>query len=348
MLSHTRIEPVFALRRDTCSFFNRLPQDVVSKINNFYIADALHYAAYARKADVDALMDLLDKNPQLLLTAGNVITPAGDDVRNVTPYEFALGAGDPDLAQQIGTYFARIPSGEEERLRQYEPYRPHIEGMLTQQPYDLTPLIELIKQSPAADVTALLNENLTHESPLRDALIKFRKDHAPRVLMTPCMHYNHQSLKHAFEIFDREWGNLFQVSNGNYDKIDLVWWKFVCFEMRRLPGIDRCVLRQGIYYVVKLNQPISREDKFRDRVTDFAPILPSDDSPVSGLGIDCSVGSMGVMHAADEREHSRHTCTWAGLAAELLQTYVEQKHQASSAHAATFATKIGHLSNFLR
>ena len=38
-------------------------------------------------------------------------------------------------------------------------------------------------------------------------------------------------------------------------RFDLVWRQLIGFEMRRLPGIDRCVMAQGLYYVIDKNEP---------------------------------------------------------------------------------------------
>ncbi len=197
MLSSEHIHTLIQLRHREGNFFSDLPCDLVKEIKNVKpesnsdIAKALQHAAYARQEDVDALLEMLEDNPRLLLEAGDVITPGGDEIIRVTIYEFLLGAGDYELAEMVQRYFAEIKdeqgepieAAQEQRIRQYERYRPHIEGMLTQEPYDLSPLIELIKQASAEDVDALLKKDMAHESVLRDAIVQFRKDWAPRVLI---------------------------------------------------------------------------------------------------------------------------------------------------------------------
>ena len=139
-------------RKDT--FFSKLPPELIPYIYdqdqyqdpNSDIAKALHHAAYARQEDVTTLLAMLEANPKLLLQAGNVITPGGDEIRRVTIYEFLLGAGDYELAKKVQDYFSKIEGGEQQRIHQYERYRPHIEGMLTQKPYDLSPLIDLLNK----------------------------------------------------------------------------------------------------------------------------------------------------------------------------------------------------------
>lgn len=279
------------------NFFSPLPTDLIKEIAKFDegpnsdIGEALKYAAYAREEDVEALLKMLEANPNLLLETGNVITPGGDEIKRVTIYEFALGAGDYDLAEKVQGYFSKIKAkdAEQQRICQYERYKPHIDGMLKQKPYDLTPLIELIKEASAEDVTALLNKDMERESKLRDAIIQFRKDWAPRILTKPCMHYNYASLQHAFELLYREWDNLYKTSRNKFDKFYLVRQELIDFEMRRLPGIDRCVMAQGLHYVIEEQQDVVRSYKFKNKDGDF-PVIALDDSLA---GWDFSVDLLG-------------------------------------------------------
>ena len=280
------------LRNYQNTLFSKIPMELIQITKEYN--KALYHAAYARQEDVTALLGMLEANPELLLQTGNVKTPGGHEVRGVTIYEFLLGAGDYELAKMVQDYFAKIDGGEEERLRQYERYRPHIEGMLTQKPYNLSPLIELIKKAKPDEIKALLNKDMSGGTELCKALDQFRKDWAPQVLTTPCMHYNYASLKHAFEILDHEWDNLYQASGTNYDMIDLVWRQLIGFEMRRLPGIDRCVMAQSLYGVIERHELCNRAYTFKysfHGVVTF-PITDCDDS-FDGLGGDFSVGLAG-------------------------------------------------------
>lgn len=292
MISRDEIYTLLMLRNREDSIFSTLPMDVIGEISayslglNADIAQALHHAAYARQEDVTALLALLDKNPGLLLQRGDVQTPGGDVHKRITIYEFLLGDGDAELALKVKAYFDKIDNGELIRRRQEEPYRPLIEGMLNQKPYDLKPLIELIKKASSETITALLNKDMMGDSELCKAIIQFRKDWAPKVLCSPCMHYNYASLKHAFDILWSEWDNLKKASNNNYDKIYLVWRQLIGFEMRRLPGIDRCAMAQGLYYLIDNKEAPVLSYKLRNGniVKDF-PITITDDS-LTGLGGD--------------------------------------------------------------
>lgn len=331
MPSREQTYAMLILNKHTNNFFSTFPPELIRDISTFDegpnsdIGKALKYAAYARKEDVEALLEMLGNNPSLLLETGNVITPGGDEIRRVTIYEFALGAGDYELAEKVQSYFSTIGTkdAEQQRICQYERYKPHIEGMLKQEPYDLKPLIKLIKEASAEDVTALLNKDMTHKSELRDAMMQFRTDWAPRILTKPGMHYNYASLQHAFNLLDREWDDLHKTSGDNRDKIDLVWRQLIGFEMRRLPGIDRCVMAQGLYPVIEKQVDCARSYKFQNRDGDF-PIMAGDDS-LGGLGGDFSVGLFGQRST----KAVAGGVAVAGRGPACWKTYVEQKLQSN-------------------
>ncbi|MGC1181356.1 MAG: hypothetical protein WA877_00205, partial [Legionella sp.] len=105
MLTREQVYVMLMLRKRENTIFSTLPVELIQEISDFGqdpnsgIAKALHHAAYARQEDVKALLALLDENPSLLLQAGNVVTPGGDEWKRVTIYEFLLGAGDYELAK---------------------------------------------------------------------------------------------------------------------------------------------------------------------------------------------------------------------------------------------------------
>jgi len=71
---------------------------------------------------------MLDANPKLIVSSSNTVTPSGLIVRCVTPYECALGAGDPEMAGMIAKYFDQFTNGSEEKEKQDAKYRPHLEA----------------------------------------------------------------------------------------------------------------------------------------------------------------------------------------------------------------------------
>ena len=187
-----------------------------------------------------------------------------------------------------------IDHGEQQRIRQYERYRTHIDKMLTQNPYDLSQLIELIKKAPPEQVIALLKKDITGDNDLCRAFIQFRKDWAPKTFTKPCMHFIHASLKHAIQLLISEWDNLIKASNFNYNKINLIWRQVIGFEMRRLPGIDRCVIAQSLQHLIEKMERLNRSYILRNgRVAaDKFPVTVADNSN-NGLGWDFSINVMG-------------------------------------------------------
>ncbi|CAM4446431.1 MAG: hypothetical protein LEGION0403_FIIPPAGN_01182 [Legionella sp.] len=315
MLNRKQTYAMLMLHRRANNFFSTLPIELIQEIRgwaNSDIAQALQYAAYARQEDVSALLKMLDENPTLMRQSADVKTPGGDEIRDVTIYEFALGAGDYELARIVQGYFSKINDGQQQMMRQYKRYKPHIEGLLEEKPYDLTPLIDLIMQASAEDVKALLNKDMARKSDLSEAIIQFRKDWAPRILTEPCMHYNYASLRHAFDIFERVREDLCKADANAYDKIILVWRQLIGFEMRRLPGIDRCVMAQGLCYIIEEQEPHSRSYRFENSDSDF-PIIASDDV-LAGLGSDFAVDGVGEINIVPHPGGSR----WPGLAFEEL------------------------------
>jgi len=265
-----------------------MPNEIVQLISDYEpsnskIEIALKCAASPQKERVRQLLIMLDNNPTLLLQAGRVITPGGDIIKRTTIYEFCLGAGDADLAKKVQHYFSQITNGEQQRIRQYKRYQCHIENMLKQKPYDLTKLINLVKSASMDDVIALLNYDETHTSELGNALIQFKQDWQPKTIEQSSMHYNYNSLHHAFKQLSMEWEELYRKSNYNFSKIHLVWRQIIGFEMRRLPGIDRCIMAQGIYYYIKKGL-FNRTYEFKNSYRELFPDTDHDDSSEISLG----------------------------------------------------------------
>lgn len=147
---------LFRGRHNSDCFFNKLPKDIFLEIIRFCnhpdndINTALKLTADGsvdeitlpdgRKTHaIELLLEMLKKNPRLLLQAGNVQTAGGIEIKRVSIYEFCLGAGDPDLAKKIEPSFAGMIDdasnkidGENEHQRQYNRYKPHIDKLAEQ------------------------------------------------------------------------------------------------------------------------------------------------------------------------------------------------------------------------
>lgn len=249
MLTREQVYTMLMLRNREGNILSGMPDELTCYISDFgqdpnsEFAHALRLAASGVEKDMVKLVAMIKANPSLLLQAGNVMTRGGVFVTRITLYEFFLGEGDPVGAKRIEFGFALIPNGENERIRQYERYRPHIEAMAKQikakQPaFDLTPLFDIIKKSSPADIAAALNKDINHNSELRDALIAFRNVVRPK-RKTVGMHYKHYTtLQQAFDLLYDEWEEL-SDNYRHFDKCYLVWRQIIGYLERSLPAVDR-------------------------------------------------------------------------------------------------------------
>jgi hypothetical protein len=245
------------------------------------IAVLLHHIVYG---DLQSAKAMLELNPRLVLQAGHVVTPSGLKVVHTTPFECALGAGDPEMAQMIAPYFDSkiISGGAAVREKQYARYRPCIDNMPKQKSYDFTLLLHAIEQASPQDVAAALHNDLRHQSALSDALEQFRKAFIPDKI-TVGMHFNYQHLLHAYEVYDQEYDRL---RNGdNFSKNYLFCRQVIGFIQRSLPAIDRMVFAQSLYDVVEQEVEIQRSFKFKYDNSNF-PDTSSGFTSHSGLGFE--------------------------------------------------------------
>jgi hypothetical protein len=335
MLTREQVYTMLILRNRADNIFSFLPNDLIRHISdinpnpNGDINIALRHAAFGTKEDIAIVVEMIKKNPRLLLQAGHVRTRGGIPVIRTTLYEFFLGEGDPASAKQIEFGFANIPNGENQRIRQYERYRPHIEALAkqieTKQPaYDLRPLIEIIKNSSAADITEALNSNdpnraATRNTPLRAALAKFRRAVSPK-RKTIGMHYEHYTtLIQALELLYNEWVAL-SNNYADYDKCRLVWRQIIGFLQRSLPAVDRFAFARAFDDDERtVNYKYDAAGSFPDAAD------AGDDLDLSGLGFDEAIFGVAcvpfvVVVAAQRR---------------IWKTHVEQKLQACRTYAAT-------------
>lgn len=330
MLTRDQVYTMLLLRKREDNIFSVLPDELICHISDFgqdpnnEIHRALRLAVSGEEKDMTKLVEMVNANPHLLFQAGNVITRGGVPVIRTTLYEFFLGEGDPDGAKQIEFGFAKISNGENERLRQYERYRPHIEALAKQveskQPaLDLRPLIDIIKHSSPADITAALNKNMQHESALRDALMAFRDAVRPK-RVTVGMHYQHYTtLQQALELLDSEWAVL---SNNytDYHKCRLVWRQIIGYLQRSLPAVDRFAFARAF------------EDK--ERTLNYKYENGSFPDALFDAGGDLALVGVGFDDAVCGRPTFSSSCRWARGVAAAFSTYVEQKLQTYRTYAA--------------
>jgi hypothetical protein len=296
MLNRSQIYTLLMLRKRGGNIFAALPKDLVPTVGGVYdsadveIATLLHYIAYGNLAEAKKM---LDANPRLVLQSAHTETPSGLKVLHTTPLECALGAGDPEMAQMIESYFdsEKIEGGAKVRDEQLARYRQHVEDMLNAEknpPYDFTLLIDTLMAATLEDVTAALNLDFNHESVLRDVLAQFRKDFTPGTI-TRGMHFNYLHLLRAFEVYEQKYDDLYKSGGNDYDKLRLFSRQVIGFIQRSLPAIDRMVFAQGLYDVVENKAKIERSFKFKYDNADFP--VTAGDSSCSGLGYEYYAGA---------------------------------------------------------
>jgi len=258
MLTSRPIYTMLMLRNREGNLFSRLPLELIHHIvavddatpDTTHLRIAFKLARSSTTEDMLLLAAMIEHRPQILLQKGFVTTRGGVHVSDVTLYEFFLGEGDPVGAKQIEFGFAKIPNGEDERIRQYEQYRLSIEALAKQvkekKPvFDLRPLYSIIKKSSLADITEALNINdpnrdVTRNTPLRIEFAKFRRAVQPKRKTAGQMHYEHYTtLQQAFDLLYSE---LEELTDNyiNYEKIYLIFRQIIGYlELKGLPAVDR-------------------------------------------------------------------------------------------------------------
>ncbi|HEX4045888.1 MAG TPA: hypothetical protein VHZ76_09515 [Gammaproteobacteria bacterium] len=332
MLTREQIYAMLMLRNYKGNIFFGLPNGLIRHISDFgqnpnnNVNSALGHAASRIEVNIVTLVEMVKEHPELLLQAGNVVNRGGIPATRKTLYEFFLGEGDPTSAKRIEFGFAKILNGENERIRQYERYKLHIEALAKQieskrPSFDLKPLIDLIKKSSPADITAALNKDMKHESLLHDMLIVFRDAIKPKRKIIG-MHYEHYTtLQQAFDLLHDEWKEL-SSNYTNYNKCDLVWRQIIGYLQRSLPAVDQCAFARAF-----TDEECTLNFKYS---AGAFPDISSDDAELSGVGFDEAIFGVGAggLAAGTGGEDA------AARVARGWKTHVEKKIQACRTYVA--------------
>lgn len=327
MLTGREIRTMILIRNQQGSPFNplgdeyRLPMDIIRNIAdtgfepnpNSDIATLLHLIAYG---DLAAARNMLDANPALIGKASHVTTPSGLIVRYVKPYECALGAGDFEMAAMIARYFDHFTDGTKEKAVQDAKYRPHIENMLNEKPYDFQWLINIIKSASPEDVAAEHGLTSQKETTLSIAMETFRVQYAAEHTKAGRMHFRYVDVLEILKLIDKEWGNLGtggdQVHSG---KLGLAMRQIYGYVIRNFPAIDRMLFAQSDYTKLHIKQAINRSFKLRFGGFSYPDL--AEDSPRSGLGFEYYI----IPGQRADREQLANMC----LNQKLVKRFVELK-----------------------
>lgn len=143
---------------------------------------------------------------------------------------------------------------------------------------------------------------------------------------------------HAFELYDREWNNLYQASGNNYDKLYLVWRQVIGYLQRGLPAVDRFAFAMGLYDLVESKKPLVRKTEYQYGEGSFPDVAPNDSSR-AGVGFDYGIYASWL---ADPRRAVAQVCR------RVYKTYVEQKRQTCRTYATTANTEISRVCDRLK
>lgn len=206
---------------------NPLPESEINRV--------LHYIALG---DPTNALAMLTANPALLDQSGYVITQTGDLLWDVKPLECMLSLGEhyADMVPPVLPLFDFIEGGEQAKQKQLAKYKDALENIGKEVRYNFQWIVDIIKKSSTADVTAALTKVFTHESVLRDSLNKFRQEFSMRVIRNGlvCPYATvHEVLKMYAENFDALKAASENKEDRRYDKCRLVWRQVAGFIFRR-------------------------------------------------------------------------------------------------------------------
>ena len=128
---------------------------------------------------------------------------------------------------------------------------------------------------------------------LCDALAKFRQEFSPRIVTNGLL-FNYATLQEAFKVLGVEFNLLFEASNNNYDKCDLVWRQLIGRMVDLLPACERQAF--ATRYIIENHATLVRSFKLKVSAGNF-PVATNDESR-SGAGWDFSCDVFGEARGA--------------------------------------------------
>jgi hypothetical protein len=215
-------------------YFKNYGADGENPLLESEINRVLHYIALG---DPTNALAILTANPALLDQSGYVITQTGDLLWDVKPLECMLSLGEhyADMIPPALPLFDFIEGGEEIKQKQLAKYKDALLNIGNELRYKFQWIVDIIKKSSTADVSAALNKVFTHESVLRDSLIKYRQDFSMRVI-TNGLVCPYATVHEVLKMYEKNFDALKAASENKeerYDKCRLVWRQMAGFIFRR-------------------------------------------------------------------------------------------------------------------
>jgi hypothetical protein len=260
MFNRSQINTLGVLYHRPDNLFSSLPIEALLQILKYgdesehrtALEQLLEHIVYNRVAATD---EALTKAPHLLLYAGNVTTPSGDHVIRVTPYECALGTGDPKMVRVIRKHFVMLEPEQHEQARQYARYHHHIKQMGKEESYQFEKLFEAIlnKKTAEKEIRSVLNApTQSGNSAIAKKIGQFRADFAPKTIKRG-MHFNYRNLLEALKPVSgfTEYQHT-QVTKEERVKLMLIWRQIAGYLMRLMPACDQIAWKTSIASIYEL------------------------------------------------------------------------------------------------
>jgi hypothetical protein len=243
---------------------------------------------HVANGEYDPLKALLNENPYLVLLRDDITTTGGLTVANTTLLECAIGASDfavndhsLGITEMIIGYFDRVPNGNTALRYQLKRCQICLEELEHQKAYDLTWLVDIIKNSLNEDIQCALKKK-NNNSKLRKSIIQFRNDMNLKTITEPHLHYNYQTLIHAFE--------LLETCSMTRNQQALFWRQVIKFLQRSLPAIDRFIFSKGtLYELVENIIPLVRNVKYKYNHTSSFPLCKTSDTCSKDPGFEIAI-----------------------------------------------------------
>ena len=255
----------------------------------------LQHVAYGEEGRVRDALDSVKSDPAQLAHAlsdtGTVKDYSDRTITGMTLLQ-AAASGDIDMCLMLKNYM--LP--EEFATQLAEIFPEGIEAHEREQQgntFNFDDILAAIRAASTPDLDAALNKT-DNGSVLCWALEEFRRQF--RELSNNEKIFNPQHLLRAFEVYNALWNRCERDDNDcDYKKRDLFWRQIIGYTQRFMPACYAQAFSQGLYYLVKVDQPDSwrpeafkRDLKLRCDNFSYFP-LPRDSR--SGLGFDFAIYS---------------------------------------------------------
>jgi hypothetical protein len=228
----------------------------------------------------DLARKIVKFHPELLRDASASATDlSGKEIKNLTPLQAAICAGDIDMVQMIkevllqklhrGIKLSFVPTLEIQR-QLTTIYPEGIDAnetaqMSTAQAFKTSTLVTILNTINAAtdlQVAFELDTPGQHtDSPLNASLHNFRAQFAATANQEQI--FNPFYLLKAFEFYDEQFDNFNGNANEQWNRRFIFWCQIIGYIQRHLPACYLQAFAQGIYYINENDEKLKRDFEFK-------------------------------------------------------------------------------------